>query len=90
MTDVPMTWVSVQERLPENEFRRDFAQKYLVRVQDIQGGFLRDSFHYEVYDFHGTMIYEAYFSIEKPGIVTHWAEIEKYEKDNGRARGDLV
>ena len=82
MTKTTMTWISVQERLPENEFRRDFGQKYLVRVQDVRGGFLRNSFHYEVCDFHGTMIDKEYFSIEKPGIVTHWCEFEKYEEND--------
>ena len=76
-----MDWISIEESLPHVEgYPREWGQKYLVRVQDIRGGFIRNSYHYEVCDFHGTMLDKDYFSIAEPGIVTHWCELEKFEE----------
>ena len=70
------TWTAVQDGLPQRKLMcRDIEQKYIVRVQDVSGGYLRNSYHFEICDFTSTMVHSQYFSITKPGIVTHWMEI---------------
>ena len=65
-------WISVNDRLPDVSFSLSPIPKFLVRVQNIRGGNLRDSYHYEVCDCISTMLDSHYFSIKDPGIVTHW------------------
>lgn len=73
--ELKLHWTSIQDGFPEKNYHREVEQRYLVRVQDVVGGFLRDSYHFEVCDFSGTMCYASYFNIQKAGIVTHWMKI---------------
>jgi len=63
-------WISVNDRLPEKDVLRQGI--FLVRVQEIYGGFLRDSFKTEVAKYSETMMFPNYFDIKTPGMVTHW------------------